>query len=276
MSVSEAWRLLADTNHLNRAIGLPAVSFSPLDGAPSTFTRSAHSRAFGLIPLSWKEYPFDWVRNRSYKVRREFERGPLAVLECGIELEPAGEGVTVKAFADYTPANWTGRFLWRLGNATVTDLLAFCDRYLSRKTSGAADPVPVPARPPAVNRPRLERLTEQLRQSPLRQELVPRLRGRVLEGGDDQVVGVRPFALAEAHRLRLVPGPRAARPAPVRITYADGRWIGPHSLAVSDEEDTLTVPRGATIGLRNQTGGPLLVVLEEVEWRGDQTTAAQV
>src|SRR5437870_6033882 len=104
MSVDEAWRLLADTNHLNRAIGLPAVSFSPLDGARSTFTRSARSRAFGLIPLSWKEYPFDWVRNRSYKVRREFDQGPLAVLEGGIELEPAGSETIVKAFADYTPA----------------------------------------------------------------------------------------------------------------------------------------------------------------------------
>jgi class 3 adenylate cyclase len=354
-----------------------------------------------VVELRWKEYPFDWVRERSYRVRREFERGPLAVLECGIELEPAPEGVRVKAFADYTPANWTGRFLWRLGNATVTDLLAFCDRYLSRKTSGAADPVPVPAHRPAVNRQRLERLTEQLRQSPVRQELVARLRDRVLEGTDDQVVGVRPFLLADAwgadrlevlrlllhatrlglfelrwevmcpncrvakaessslaqlpnrfhcetcgiaydtdfdqrvelrftvhpsvreaddsvyciggplrmphvvaqqylrpreerhldldlpkalrlravagaHRLRLVPGPVASRPAAVRITYADGRWVGPHSLAASDEEDTLTVPRGARIGLRNQTGGPLLVVLEEVEWRGDETTAAQV
>jgi class 3 adenylate cyclase len=207
MSVAEAWRLLADTNHLNRAIGLPAVSFSPLDGARSTFTRSAHCRAFGLIPLSWKEYPFDWVRNRSYKVRREFERGPLAVLEGGIELEPAGSETTVKAFADYTPANWTGRFLWRLGNATVTDLLSFCDQYLARKAAGKPDPVPVPARRPTVYRARLERLLARLRGSPVEADLIPLLENRILEGTDDQVVGVRPFVLADtwgADRLQVL------------------------------------------------------------------------
>ena len=76
MSVEEAWRLLADTNHLNRTVGLPAVSFSPLDSARGEFTRGAETKAFGFLPLSWKEYPFDWVRNRGYKVRREFDRGP--------------------------------------------------------------------------------------------------------------------------------------------------------------------------------------------------------
>jgi adenylate cyclase len=400
MSVDEAWRLLADTNHLNRTVGLPAVSFSPLDGTRGEFTRGARARAFGIVPLSWTEYPFDWVRNRSYRVRREFHRGPLAVLEGGIELEPAGERVKVKAFADYTPANWTGRFLWRLGNATVTDLLAFCDQYLSRRGAGKPDPVPVPRRRPAVDHAQLERALANLRTRPVREELIPQLRERILEGADDQVVGIRPFALARtwgadrlqvlrlflyatraglfelrwevmcpncrvpkaesaalaqlpnqfhcetcgigygvdfdqrvelrftihpgirqaadgvyciggplrmphvvaqqylrpqedreldldlqrplrlravagARTLDLVPGPGDGRTNRVRITYAEGRWVGPHSLATPDE-DRLTVPSGASIVLRNQTNGRLLVVVEEVDWDGDETTAAQV
>jgi hypothetical protein len=207
MSVEEAWRLLADTNHLNRTIGLPAVSFSPLDAARGEFTRGAESRAFGLVQLSWTEYPFDWVRNRSYRVRREFHRGPLAVVEGGIELEPAGDRATVKAFADYTPANWTGRFLWRMGNATVTDLLRFCDRYLSRRAAGRPDAVPVPERRPKVDEEQLERLLRKLRERPIWQELIPALRERLLEGSDDQVVGIRPFALADtwgADRLEVL------------------------------------------------------------------------
>ena len=200
MSVGEAWRLLADTNHLNRTVGLPAVSFSPLDGRRSEFTREASARAFGLVPLAWKEYPFDWVRNRSYRVRREFQRGPLAVVEGGIELRPAGDGVAVKAFADYTPANWTGRFLWRMGNATVADLLEFCDRYLSRKAAGSPDPAPIPRHRPSIDHARLVRLLEKLRGSPVRADLVPMLGERIREGTDDQVVGVRAFALADVWR----------------------------------------------------------------------------
>ena len=90
---------------------------------------------------------------RHRTVRREFDRGPLAALEGGIELEPVGEHASVRAFADYTPANWTGRFLWRMGNATVTDLLRFCDEYLSRRAAGRPDPVPVPGQSKSGGQP---------------------------------------------------------------------------------------------------------------------------
>jgi hypothetical protein len=48
MAVAEAWRLLADTDHLNRAIGLPSVEFSAL---PDPLIRRAQARAFGVIPV---------------------------------------------------------------------------------------------------------------------------------------------------------------------------------------------------------------------------------
>src|SRR5690348_12664057 len=201
MTVAEAWRLLADTNHLNRTVGLPAVTFSPLDGASGDFTRPARTRAFGLAPLRWTEYPFDWVRDRRYRVRREFHGGPLASLEGGIELEPAGAGVVVTAFADYVPASWTGRFLWRLGNATVTQLLGFCDQYLSRRAAGQPDPVPSPGGQPAVDVAALDRRLGELREGPVREEMITLLRQRLLQGADDQVIGVRAFELADAWGL---------------------------------------------------------------------------
>src|SRR5579884_3574309 len=104
MSAAEAWRLLADTNHLNCSIGLPSVTFSPLDGARGAFVREARTRVYGVFPVRWKEYPFDWVREQHYTVRREFEWGPVHVIEGGIDLAPAGAGVRVRAFADLTPA----------------------------------------------------------------------------------------------------------------------------------------------------------------------------
>jgi len=48
MAVAEAWRLLADTDHFNRAIGLPSVEFSVL---PDPLIRRAQARAFGVIPV---------------------------------------------------------------------------------------------------------------------------------------------------------------------------------------------------------------------------------
>ncbi len=57
------------------------------------------------------------------------------------------------------------------------------------------------------------------------------------------------------------------------MTYADGSWVAPHSLT---ETDTLTLPQGAVLSLRNQTGRAVLAVLEDAAWTGDATTAAQV
>ncbi len=198
MPLADAWRLLADTDHLNRSIGLPAIEFSPMDGARGKVVRDARARAFGVIPVRWKEYPFEWVRERSYVVRREFEWGPIAVLEGGIELLPAGEGVRVKVFSDFTPANFTGRVLWRLGAGTVDNMVEFCERYLARKAEGRRDPTPGPPRRPRIDRAQLEGAMEKLRRAPVRRELIPLLEEALLEAGDDRLYRMRPYAFADA------------------------------------------------------------------------------
>jgi adenylate cyclase len=395
MPVAEAWRLLADTDHLNRAIGLPAVAFSAL---PDPLSRQARARAFGVLPVRWRELPFDWIRERRYAVRREFEGGPIEVIVTGIELRPAGNGVTVRSYADCTPANISGRLAWRLARRSVTDLLDFCDHYLERKTAGRADPTPLPRARPGVNKALLDRRLGELAATPVRPDLVPLLRERIREGSDDQLTGIRPFALADrwgadrldvlglflratsaglfelrwelmcpncrvpkaetgslaqlpvrfhcdtcgigydsdfdqrvelrfsvhpaireasgevyciggplrmphtvaqqylreheerrldlaltgpvrlrtvraAHPLLLTPGPAGARARDVTLTYSGGRWVGPHSLM---DGDTLTLPGGSVLVLRNQTGGPILAAIEDLAWTTEATSAAQV
>jgi len=395
MPVAEAWQLLADTDHLNRAIGLPSVEFSAL---PDPLIRRARARAFGVIPVRWHELPFDWVRERRYAVRREFEGGPVAVIVSGIELLPADAGVRVRSYAECTPANISGRLAWRLTRKSVTDLLDFCDHYLRRKEAGRADPVPVPHARPAVHRALLDRRLGELASAAVRPELIGLLRERIVGGSDDQLTGMRPFAIAgrwgadrlevlrlflhatsagllqlrwelmcpncrapkaetgslaelpvrfhcdtcgitydadldqrtelrfsvhpairkadglvyciggplrmphtlaqqyiqphevrqvdlaltgpvqlrtvrAAHRLLLTPGAADSRARDITITYAGGRWVGPHSLT---SDDGLSVPGGSRLVLRNQTGGPILAAIEDLAWTGEATSAAQV
>jgi adenylate cyclase len=404
MPVAEAWRLLADTDHLNRTIGLPSVEFSAL---PDPLVRRARARAFGVIPVRWQEFPFDWIRERRYAVRREFERGPLASIEVGMELLPAEQGVTVRSYAACTPASPLSRLLRGIIRASVTDTLDFCDHYLARKDAGRADPVPVPRAPrvrSAVHRAQLDRRLGQLATdpaTPVRTELVTLLKERIVEGSDDQLTGIRPFALADvwgadrlevlrlflhatraglfelrwelmcpncrvpkaeadslaqlpvqfhcdtcgiafdtdfdrrvelrfsvhpairktssqvyciggplrtphivaqqylrphedrrldlnlaalggpvqlrtvraAHRLLLAPAPGDSRVRDITLTYSAGRWVGPHSLA---RGDSLAVPDGSRVVLRNQTEGPILAAIEDLAWTGEATTAAQV
>ena len=396
MPPAEAWRLLADTDHLNRAIGLPSVEFSSL---PDPLIRRAQARAFGVIPVRWHELPFDWIRERRYAVRREFERGPVSAIVAGIELLPAEQGVSVRSYAECTPASITGRLAWRLTRKSVTDLLDFCDRYLQRKEAGRADPVPVPRARPSVNAALLDqRLSHLASAAAVRPELIGLLKERIVEGSDDQLARIRPFALADvwaadrldvlrlflhstsaglfqlrwelmcptcrvpkaetgsleqlpvqfhcdtcgitydadldqrvelrfsvhpavreadgliyciggplrmphtlaqqyirphedrqldleltgpvhlrtvraASRLLLTPGPAGGRARDVTITYSGGHWVGPHSLTSGD---SLTVPGGTRLVLRNQTSGPILAAIEDLAWTSEATSAAQV
>jgi adenylate cyclase len=52
LSRSKVWELLSNTDHLNRAIKLFPVRFSPVQ--PGTFIREAEAKANGVIPLKWK------------------------------------------------------------------------------------------------------------------------------------------------------------------------------------------------------------------------------
>jgi adenylate cyclase len=395
MPVAEAWRLLADTDHLNRAIGLPSVEFSAL---PDPLVRKAQARAFGVIPVRWHELPFDWIRERRYAVRREFQGGPIAVIDSGIELLPDEQGVRVRSYAECTPASLAGRLAWRLARKSVTDLLDFCDHYLRRKQDGRVDPVPPPRGRPAVNRALLGQRLGQLARAQVQPELIGLLSERIREGSDDQLAGIRPFALADlwgadrlevlrlflhatsaglfqlrwelmcpncrvpkaetgslaqlpvqfhcdtcgitydadldqrvelrfsvhpairkadglvyciggplrmphtvaqqyigphqdrrvdlalagpvqlrtvraARPLLLTPVPAAGRARDITITYSSGRWVGPHSLT---RDDSLAVPQGSHLVLRNQTDGPILAAVEDLAWTGEATTAAQV
>jgi len=395
MPVAEAWRLLADTDHLNRAIGLPSVEFSAL---PDPLIRRAQARAFGVIPVRWHELPFDWIRERRYAVRREFEGGPVATVIAGLELLPAEQGVTVRSYAECVPANISGRLVWRLARKSVTDMLDFCDHYLERKEAGRVDPVPVPKARPAINRALLDQRLGQLATAPLRAELIGLLKERILKGSDDQLTRIRPFALADlwgadrlevlrlflhatsaglfelrwelmcpncrvpkaetgslvqlpvqfhcdtcgitydadldqrvelrfsvhpairradglvyciggplrmphtlaqqyirphedrrldlaltgpvqlrtvraARRLLLTPAAAGGRARDITVTYSGGRWAGPHSLT---RDDSLTVPGGSHLVLRNQTSGAILAAIDDLSWTGEATSAAQV
>ena len=53
---------------------------------------------------------------------------------AGIELLRAEQGVTVRSYAECTPANISGRLVWGLARKSVTDLLDFCDHYLQQLT----------------------------------------------------------------------------------------------------------------------------------------------
>ena len=192
ISPTEAWDILADTDHLNRMIGLPVVEYGP----PRDFVRRARARFFG-IPARWEEHPFQWIQGRGYTVRRDFATGPVRSMTVGVELEPAeGDGTRVRGVADLTPRGPLWRpFMRAVAAPGLRRTLAYVERSLAER--GEALAPPAPARPGPVDRPALARAGAALAAAPVDPALVRRLEALVLRGSDDQLVRVRPYALAE-------------------------------------------------------------------------------
>ena len=71
----------------------------------------------------------------------------------------------------------------------------------------------------------------------------------------------------------ILPAPPRGRVGDVKVAYADGRWVGPHSLITADG---LSLPDGATLMLQNQTEGPVLALVEDTTWSADATPASKI
>lgn len=131
------WDILSDTDHLNRFIGLFPVTFSMPDHGSSLFYRWAEAKVFGLIPLKWKEYPFEWEKERFYAVERQYEFGPLKCFYGGVELlelealngHPQTE---VTLFADFTARNrWSVPVIPVVGKRSMKLTIHYLQQILS-------------------------------------------------------------------------------------------------------------------------------------------------
>ncbi|HKI98684.1 MAG TPA: DUF5939 domain-containing protein [bacterium] len=193
------WDLVGNTDHVNRLIGLPKVTFgAPQETAEGVF-RAAATRMLG-IRLDWREYAFDWVRNQSHAVLRVYQTGPLERIRMGLELTEEADGCRMRQFAEVTPrrswplASLPARLITR---KNMDALYRFCLEHVRLRAEQPEQPFPR-ARPTRhVQRPALQAMGERLtRTTPANPAVVQRLLALIAEGSDEEVLRMRPFALA--------------------------------------------------------------------------------
>jgi serine/threonine protein kinase len=90
-SPDKLWPLVANTERVNRAIGLPEVEYTDVPDGEGASKRTATARVLGM-DMAWREFPFEWVKNREHSVYREYAKGPLEAMWNRVELSPAKEG----------------------------------------------------------------------------------------------------------------------------------------------------------------------------------------
>ena len=95
------WAVVADTERLNRAVGLGALELQAYEGKSAA--RYLVSTVSGGFPLVYEELPFEWVENRRFVVRRLVRRGMVHSIVNEFEFSPlegGGTRVTVRITVD--------------------------------------------------------------------------------------------------------------------------------------------------------------------------------
>lgn len=209
---TQLWSFIADTQRLNRSIGLPNAQFSfqPRTDGGSLVT-GVYKQLFFTISR-WREHPFEFVKPRYYSVLREYEVGPFTRVQGGAQLTPDDEGTVVRVWADITPRHWLGGLVAKLfvGPQSTSRVLARCRAYekeiLGREREEAAGSgLPLlqanmavyAGPPPEVDERRLDQLTAQLTRVGGDETISGLLRQLLAEAPDDRVASMRAFEMAD-------------------------------------------------------------------------------
>jgi class 3 adenylate cyclase len=235
--VESVWRILADTEHLDRALGFPPTEPRPA-GKPGVAALRVRARFNGLA-LEWEEEPFEFVEGRHYFVRRRMVSGPLREFNGGMRFTEVPGGTRVTVESELVPANAAGTVL---ATALIEKSRRDCDRVMEGVRAYLQGKAAVPygpgadLAPPAVSAA-ARRALQGVDPDFLREPLAGRLCDFLAEAGEMALTRVRPFALArqwgadryEVLRLCL----RAARQGVLDVSWdllcpncagPQGRW----------------------------------------------------
>jgi adenylate cyclase len=101
-NVAQLWDLLADTERLNRAVGMDRITIKPLTN--SSAARYTATTRLGGFSVEFEERPFEWVYPKFFRIFREMRGGPFLSVKTEFYFEPlAGGGTDVRACLTLEP-----------------------------------------------------------------------------------------------------------------------------------------------------------------------------
>src|SRR5258706_4913005 len=89
-SPTALWPYVTNTERLNRAMGLVAVSTEPLRDAGAA--RYLVKTTAGGLPIEFEERPFEWIEPVRWSVRRIFRKGAVSEFEMQNRMEARPDG----------------------------------------------------------------------------------------------------------------------------------------------------------------------------------------
>ncbi len=185
---------MADTDHLNRIVDLPGVVANP-DTKGQLLQRVSITK--GPIRVTWREHPFEWVKGRSYSVRRDFENGPFLTVVVGVLCHPRGGGSEFTLFAEITPRYyWSKPILSALVGVGLKKMIRIAETFDSNVQTCALDPTPRNFVDLNAESQLQTTLLSASEPAPVSETLWGLFKQLLTEGTDEEVLLIRPYALA--------------------------------------------------------------------------------
>lgn len=192
----DLWPLFSDTDRMNRAIDFDPVVYD--EAPPGSLVRVARSKMLGFLPSAWDEPPYEFVAGRYYRILRTFHGGPFVRYAFGIELRPEGEGTRVVLSLDIEPRNALfGWFAGKAGPAQLEKMESSLGNFAAAAAAGKRAVFPAARKPPAVNRRVLGSVLARL-EGKADPAVLGSIEKFIRSAADSDVLGMRPFALADA------------------------------------------------------------------------------
>ncbi len=191
------WCVVADTERLNRSVGLGALELVPNDD--DSAARYLVKTTSGGFPLEYEERPFEWVENERFSVRRVMRGGVAAWMQNTFSLAPReGGGSTLGVRIEMEPR------IGLLAPIMKLQVRRFIERILREMSKvdaelAAGRAARLPPGTTRVDELALERAATALRGElgEERREVGDRLVAFVRDAGDADVGRIRPFELAD-------------------------------------------------------------------------------
>ena len=207
-SASQLWPYVSNTDRVNHAIGLPAVTYTTRTDPVHGVQRFAEATILRQR-IRWQEHPYEWIEGRRLSVLREFTHGPFHWFVNVVELQPiTGGGTRIVQTLIVAPRNWVGKQLAKLqlgkkSKAGFGRAYEQIDRYISQSQTTRADSDPFVGRTElrTAQRQKLQVRLAQLRECNVDPLVVDTLAQFLEHASDLEVARLRPLAFAERFQL---------------------------------------------------------------------------
>jgi class 3 adenylate cyclase len=211
--VQDVWPLIADTDRINHALGLPAMSFAPSKGGDAAGTRFVGETSVLGMRVVFDEQPFEWSYGKRIRVLRKAHTGPVAWIasSCAItrSLEDGPSGCSVRLTVEIAPRSWILRpIAWLLARVNLgklmrlgRDLDAFLRGGGKDGAMGAGGGDPLALSDSAANRLVVDGAVRELKKSGISDAVADRLGAFIRDAADYELVKIRPFEIAAAWRV---------------------------------------------------------------------------